>query len=179
VLQREVVVLRGPQLLLLLVPLVVYPLLQLQSASQHLVPLLKGSLAFLEGGERGLIPAKQIGLLLALALGELAVALVEEAVVGLRHVEHISHPHEQPSSFRAIQGYLANDLVEDLRVELLADGTQSGVAGLAVLEPFLEEQTQGLGLLARTGLVGDGLDGEPGVGAGPLSEVDEVVEHFW
>lgn len=50
----------------------------------------------------------------------------------------VSDSDEEKTSFGAIDGYLSDEFIEALTVELLSDGTYACLSGLALLESFIE-----------------------------------------
>ena len=64
--------------------------------------------------------------------------VVQCLVLVLDHAVLISDSHEQVAPLRAIDRDLANDLIETLRVDLLANRANAGVTSALVSDLFLE-----------------------------------------
>mmetsp|Transcript_58236 Transcript_58236/g.167068 ORF Transcript_58236/g.167068 Transcript_58236/m.167068 type:complete len:227 (+) Transcript_58236:91-771(+) len=65
-------------------------------------------------------------------------ALVERLVRSDRHPNLISHPQQQQAPLGAVDRHLPDELVEALRVELLAHGANAGLPGLPLHEPLVQ-----------------------------------------
>jgi hypothetical protein len=80
----------------------------------------------------------------------------------------VSDPHQQQSSFGAVDCDLPDDFVKNLAVELLPDGADSGPFGLPLAEHEVESIGELEDILARGRLMGDVLDVEFVVMVGPV-----------
>lgn len=65
-------------------------------------------------------------------------ALIQRLIRLNRHLDLVFHAHEQESPLGTVDRRLPDELVERLRVELLAQGADSGLARLALLELLVE-----------------------------------------
>lgn len=62
-----------------------------------------------------------------------------QGLVGLNcHFNFISHPHEEEASLSAVDGYLADALVEGLTVKFFSDGANTSLSGLSLLQFLVE-----------------------------------------
>ena len=62
-----------------------------------------------------------------------------QSLVGLdRHLDLVADAHQQETALGALDGDLADQLIEALRVEFLADGADAGLAGLACLQTLVQ-----------------------------------------
>ena len=62
-----------------------------------------------------------------------------QRLVGLHsHLDLVADSHQQEASLGAVDGDLADELIEALRVQLLANGADASLAGLSSLQGFVE-----------------------------------------
>ena len=91
----------------------------------------------------------------------------------------VPDPHQQQSSFGAVDCDLPDDFVENLTVELLPDGTDSGPFGLPFAEHEVKFVSELKDVLARGGLMGNVLDMELVVMVGPVFGRQDGVNDVW
>ncbi len=65
-------------------------------------------------------------------------ALVQSLVGRYRHADLVPHPEKEKPSLRTIDGYLPDQLVEALRVELLSDGADASFTSLPLLKFLIQ-----------------------------------------
>ena len=100
-----------------------------------------------------------------------------EGLVGCKgHFVLVSNSHEEQAAFWAIDGDLADDFVEGLAEELLTDGTDSLLPGLAIVEFVVEGLLQAHDFVSGALLVRDVLHKELAFLADPVSRRNHVIE---
>ena len=83
---------------------------------------------------------------MCLPVSENETAFVEGLVCGKGHFQIVPDSHKEDSSFREIDCGLSDDLIKELIVELLSDGTDAALPCLFFYEFRLEGFLQGLEL---------------------------------
>ena len=68
--------------------------------------------------------------------------LIQTLVGGNRHLNFVAHSHEQEATLGAVHGDLTDELVEALRIQLLADGADTSFTGLPPLQLLIKSILQ-------------------------------------
>ena len=69
-------------------------------------------------------------------------AVIERLVAVLHHAHFVSHTHKQVATLGTVEGNLANDFVEALRVDFFADGADAAVSRLELRDAFVQVSSQ-------------------------------------
>jgi hypothetical protein len=110
---------------------------------------------------------------MSLAIAEHQRSLVKSLISRKRHFQVISDFHQQNSPLRQVNRCLPNNLIKQLVMQLLPDGTNPAFSCLLLFQPFLKQIFQHIEFLP-TGLIRTYIQSEEF----PLMLENIGLEHF-